>query len=394
MRHLLLSLFSASFLNTIVPLPSSGQMVVGSGQVVTIQSNTQVTVGSSLLNRGALSNRGTLSISGDWRNDADYTDVPGSEVILAGTQQAVDHRGQSFHHLSVRGSGEKEMQSAARVIDTLTLDKGVLLSSDNYSLTLEATAKIVGGSSESYVSSSMIYRGTGERHFPLGLAGTYLPLTLTNVVGENPTLRVSVAAPNPPAPLDESLARVSSARYWRIATVSGTFAGSPVALTANQGDELEDLLGAVVAQSTEPGAQFASAGQADRGGDAARGTVTSQETVSQAVVAVGLTSLFSVDNQVLVPSAFAPDAPNPTNRSLKIYASTLRANSFLFRIFDRWGNLVYQTASLPQARAQGWEGGHRSTRSPAPAGVYQYHLQGFFENGTPVSQSGTITLFR
>ena len=79
---------------------------------------------------------------------------------------------------------------------------------------------------------------------------------------------------------------------------------------------------------------------------------------------------------------------------MKIYASTLRPESFLFRIFDRWGNLVYQTASLTEAQGQGWEGVYPSDRTSAPAGVYQYHLRGSFENGTPVNQSGTITLFR
>ncbi len=395
MHHLLLLSLSVLILNATITWSARGQAVhVGSAQVVTIQPNTSIAIRGSLLNRGTLINRGTLRISGNWRNEGMYTDVPGSEVILVGARQTIDHQGQSFHHLSVRGPGEKEVQSAVRVINTLTLDEGVLRSSAAASLTLEATAQVVGGSSESYVSSTMVYRGKGARHFPLGLAGAYVPITLASVAGEEPSLRVSIVAPNPPAQLDESLARVSSARYWRIETVSGTFAGSLAALTVNQGDGLEDLLGAVVSQSAEPGGQFTSAGQSDRSGDVTQGSIISSELVLESVVAVGLTSSFSVDNQVLVPSAFAPDAPNPTNRSLKIYASTLLPNSFLFRIFDRWGNLVYHTASLSQAREQGWEGVRPSNLSPMPAGVYQYHLRGLFENGAPVNQSGTITLFR
>ncbi len=339
-------------------------------------------------------NQGILQISGDWRNEATYTDTRDSEVVFAGARQTINHRGQSLHHLTVRGSGTKELGSDVRVIDTLTLDEGVLQSSTAASLILEATAAVEGGSSEAYVEPAMVYQGTGQRYFPLGLAGEYLPLTLTDVVGDAPTIRVSVVTPNPAAPPDESLARVSLARYWRIATVAGTFGGSPVELTVNQSDGLEDLLGAVVAQSAEPEERFVSAGQSDRSGDAAQGTITSENPVTQTIVAVGVTSLFSVDNQVLVPSAFAPEAPNPTNRSVKIYASSLLPESFLFRIFDRWGNLVYQTSSLTQAQEQGWEGIRRSDRSAVPAGVYQYHLRGLFENGTPMDQSGTITLFR
>ncbi len=395
MRHLLLFLSFALILGVTGSSKAQGQaLYVGSEQVISIRPNTRISIKGYLRNRGTLINQGTLLLSGDWRNEATYTDGPGSEVILVGAEQTIDHREQAFHHLSVRGSGSKQLQSALRVIDTLTLEQGVLQSSAATPLELAATAAVAGGSSESFVESIMVYRGTGRRRFPLGLAGAYLPLTLTNVEGEAPALRVSVVAPNPAASPDESLARVSSARYWRIETVGGTFTGSPVELTVNRDDGLDDLVGAVVAQSAEPGGQFVSVGQSDQSGDAVQGTITSADPVNQSIVAVGVTSLFSVENQVLVPSAFAPDAPNPTNRSVKIYASTLRSESFLFRIFDRWGNLVYQTASLSQAQGQGWEGVYPSDRTSAPAGVYQYHLRGLFENGTPVDQSGTITLFR
>lgn len=395
MRHpFLFLLFEVVFIATVLPKVWGQALYVGSEQVVTILPGTRVVINGNLLNRGNLTNQGTLRISGDWHNEATYTDAPNSEVVLAGARQTIDHQGQSFHHLSVRGSGTKELRSEVRVIDTLTLAEGVVQSSVASSLILAATATVAGGSPEAYVEPTMVYQGTGQRHFPLGLAGAYVPLTLTNVVGEAPTLRVTVVTPNPAAPQDGSLVRVSSARYWRIETVAGTFVGSPVQLTVNQNDGLDDLLGAVVAQSAEPGERFVNVGQSDRSGDATQGTIASKDPVTQPIVAVGVTSLFSADNQVLVPSAFAPEAPNPTNRSVKIYAKSLLPNPFLFRIFDRWGNLVFQTASLSQAREQGWEGVHLPGRSSAPAGVYQYHLRGIFENGVPVDQSGTITLFR
>jgi hypothetical protein len=373
----------------------SGQaLYIGSEQLVSIQPATPVTIIGNLRNQGSLHNQGTLYLGGNWRNEGTYRDTLASEVVLSGENQAIDHRGQAFHHLSTRGAGTKELLSTTRVIDTLTLNEGILQSSGAASLVLASTATVAGGSAEAYVASSMIYRGSGPRRFPLGQAGVYTPLILTNVVGQEPALRVSVVAPNPVNRSDQSLARVSAARYWRIETVSGTYAGSPVTLVADQRDGLDDLVGAVIAQSPEPEGPFASLGQAKRSGDAPPGTVTSEGLATQPIVAVGVTSRFSVDNRVLVPSAFAPDAPNPTNRTVRIYARTLRAESFLFRIFDRWGTLVYQTASLPQAQEQGWGGEYSSDRAAAPAGVYQYSLRGLFENGSPVSQSGTITLFR
>ena len=288
MRYLFLFFLSVVLLSAIgLPRAFGQALYVGTDQVVAIRPNTRVAVGGTLRNRGTLINQGTLRVSGDWRNEATYTDGPGSEVILVGAEQTIDHRGQAFHHLSVRGSGNKELRSALRVVDTLTLERGVLQSSAATPLELAATAAVAGGSSESFVESLMIYSGTGRRRFPLGLAGAYLPLTLTNVVGNNPALRVSVVAPNPAASIDESLARISSARYWRIETVSGTFTGSPVELTVDRDDGLDDLVGVVVAQSDEPGGPFASVGQSDRSGDVTQGTVTSEEQVNQSVVAGG-----------------------------------------------------------------------------------------------------------
>lgn len=395
MRHLFLFKLFVLASTVVILTDAHGQaLYIGSEQVMSVEPATPVTIIGNLSNQGTLLNRGTLYLRGNWRNEGTYRDTITSEVILSGENQVINHRGQAFHHLSTRGAGTKELQSIARVIDTLTLDEGILQSSGAASLVLESTATVAGGSAEAYVASSMIYQGTGPRRFPLGQAGAYLPLTLANVVGQEPALRVSVVAPNPVSTQDESLARVSAARYWHIETVSGTYAGSPVTLAVDPSDGLDDLIGAVVAQSLEPEGPFISLGQANRSGDASPGTVTSKGLVTQPIVAVGVTSRFSVDNRVLVPSAFAPDAPNPTNRSVRIYARTLRPESFLFRIFDRWGTLVYQTASIQQAQEQGWGGEYSSNRAAAPAGVYQYSLRGLFENGTPVSQSGTITLFR
>ncbi len=396
MRHsFLFTLVALATVFVISPDADGQALYIGGEQVVSVQPATPVTIVGDLRNQGILLNQGTLYLSGDWRNEGTYRDTLASEVVLRGENQAIDHQGQAFYHLSTRrGGGTKELESPARIIDTLTLDEGVLQSSEAASLVLESTATVAGGSAEAYVASSMIYQGTGPRRFPLGQAGTYLPLTLTNVVGQEPALRVSVVAPSPASTQDESLARVSAARYWRIETVSGTFAGSPVTLAVDQSDGLDDLVGAVVAQLNEPEGPFVSLGQASRSADAAPGTVTSEGLATQPIVAAGVTSRFSVDNRVLVPSAFAPDAPDPTNRSVRVYTSTLRAESFLFRIFDRWGTLVYQTASLRQAQEQGWGGEYASDRAAAPAGVYQYSLRGLFDNDTPVSQSGTITLFR
>ena len=370
-------------------------LYIGENQQLYISDNTLVVLSDDMHNRGTLTNHGTLQVAGNWTNEQTYLSGPDSEVILAGGElQQVDQRGQAFHHLTISGGGSKELLSEARVAGALTLSEGVVVSRLSAPLTLEATATVVGGSEASYVEETMLYRGNGLRTFPLGLSGDYLPITLTDVAGQSPGLRVRIVAPHLPALPSENLERVSTARYWQITTVEGTFEGSMAKLTANTADAFDDLVGAVVVQSDQVGASFTNLGQSARDGDASQGSVISALPVTQPIVALGVTSEFSLEHQALVPSAFAPEAPNPVNRVLKVYAATLLAEPFSFRIFDRWGNLVYRTNSLAQARDEGWDGLRQPDRSPAAPGVYQYHLRGVFENNSPINQTGTIMLFR
>ena len=378
-----------------VSIPGAAQTLhVDEGQQVYVTENTLVVLGGGLHNQGTLTNRGTLRVFDHWINEQTYVAGPDGEVILSDNQpQRVDQRGQAFHHLTVTGGGAKQLLSEARVAGILTLTDGIVVAQPSAPLTLKAAATVAEGSELSYVESTLQYQGNGLRTFPLGLAGEYLPITLTEVTGL-PTLRVSVVAPHPPATAGESVERVSTARYWQITPTEGAFEGSIVKLTVTTDDGLDDLRGAVVVQSDRVGEVFSNRGQSVRDGDASQGSVTSELPVSQPIIAVGLTSEFSLENQVLVPSAFAPDAPNPVNRLLKIYAATLLPDPFSFRVFDRWGTLVYRTTSLAQARDEGWDGRRQSDQSPSPPGVYQYHVQGVFESDTPVNQTGTVTLFR
>ena len=376
-------------------IPGTAQtLYVEENQQVYVSENTVVTLGSGLRNKGILTNRGTIQVFGDWINEREYTAGSNSEVILSdrGTQQ-IDQRGQAFYRLLVAGGGTKNLLSEARVSGTLTLTDGIVAPTSEAPLTLEATATVAESSDASYVESSMRYEGDGARTFPLGLDGNYLPITLTNVTA-SPTLQVSVKAPHPAGTPGEDVEAISSSRYWEVVPIQGTFEGSRVILTVTADDGLEDLLGAVVVQSDQLGGVYSNLGQSAQDGDATQGSITSKLPLDQPFVAVGLTNQFSLENQVLVPSAFAPGAPNPENQVLKIFATTLLSDSFSFRIFDRWGTLIYHTTSLQLARDEGWNGLRQSDQSPAPSGVYQYHLQGIFESSTPVNQSGTITLFR
>ena len=63
-------------------------------------------------------------------------------------------------------------------------------------------------------------------------------------------------------------------------------------------------------------------------------------------------------------------------------------SSLTFRVFDRWGQKVFETTDI----AIGWDGTYRG--KPLDTGVFVYTLEGAFYSGTEFSQKGNVTLKR
>ena len=94
-----------------------------------------------------------------------------------------------------------------------------------------------------------------------------------------------------------------------------------------------------------------------------------------------------------IASAFSPNANNPIDRSVKVYANNLLPQNFSFTIFNRWGQIVYQTNDLQQAQNTGWNGLAENSNQLVPSGSYPYVLRGVYDTGRAVEKTGSITLF-
>ncbi len=88
---------------------------------------------------------------------------------------------------------------------------------------------------------------------------------------------------------------------------------------------------------------------------------------------------------IYVPTAFTP---NGDGRNDLLRPTLVGMLGFQFRVFNRWGNLVYQTS---QFRA-GWDGNFRGR--PAPPGTYVWEINTTDENHKPIQQEGTVLLLR
>jgi gliding motility-associated-like protein len=95
----------------------------------------------------------------------------------------------------------------------------------------------------------------------------------------------------------------------------------------------------------------------------------------------------SVNNcYITVPTAFTPN--NDGLNDLLYPLNAYKATHLSFKVFNRWGNLVFATSNW----THGWDG--TSSGQPLTSGVYVWMLNYIDEKQKPVFLKGTVTLIR
>jgi len=106
---------------------------------------------------------------------------------------------------------------------------------------------------------------------------------------------------------------------------------------------------------------------------------------------VGCTVEGSVQIQVqetaFVPNLFTPNGDGK-NDVLLVYGLTT-ASSFIFQIFNREGNMMYETSDIHQVTSSGWNGMVRGTLQPG--GIYYWKVNGKTLNGEQLLLNGKKT---
>ncbi len=92
---------------------------------------------------------------------------------------------------------------------------------------------------------------------------------------------------------------------------------------------------------------------------------------------------FFRDTELYMPNAFRPGG---TNNIFKPVTTGFGGSKYLFQIYNRWGQLIFESTA-PQ---KGWDGYYKGER--APQGTYIYRLVYESVFGSPKSQKGTVTL--
>ena len=85
-----------------------------------------------------------------------------------------------------------------------------------------------------------------------------------------------------------------------------------------------------------------------------------------------------------IPNAFTPNGDG-LNDVFRAIAPGIRQMIY-FRIYDRWGKLMFDTQSI----LKGWDGKYGGT--PQPTAVYVWIIKGVDITGKAIEQKGTVTL--
>ncbi len=102
-------------------------------------------------------------------------------------------------------------------------------------------------------------------------------------------------------------------------------------------------------------------------------------------------NVFCQNSQVFIANAFTPHGNIPENTRFMVKGTGI-VSVKSFRVFNRWGRLVFERSNFrPNDPQFGWDGTFNG--KPADTGVYVYTAEVICENGTPYQFKGNVTLF-
>jgi len=103
----------------------------------------------------------------------------------------------------------------------------------------------------------------------------------------------------------------------------------------------------------------------------------------------------STSCNIYIPDAFTPNGDNLNERFTIKYSEQCSFKEFDFKIFDRWGRLVYETDTPENSVA--WDGTFDG--KPLQQGVYLYRLYASYTDPTiskyeSITRQGSLVLLR
>ena len=95
------------------------------------------------------------------------------------------------------------------------------------------------------------------------------------------------------------------------------------------------------------------------------------------------------DCYINIPNVFTPNGDGLNDYFFPREYLTKGLTSFSMDIYNRWGQLIFQTNSID---GKGWDG--KLNDVPQPVGVYVYVINATFKDGQKEHHQGNVSLLR
>lgn len=342
-----------------------------SGTVVSISTNGVMSVNDSLINNGTLINNGNLVVGGSWKNLGTY-DAGSGQITFNNANttvpQIINHNNQSFSKLVISGGGLKRILADITVEGSLTLTDGIITAENDSKIVFAPTAVISGGSDQAHISATVVQQGSGDKLFPVGNGTQYLPVTLTEITGNNTTVGITLTEPSTPQNFSKnaSLTQVSGKRYWTIDVEAGSLEGAKIVLpyAGDEGFQLSDKTGIAFANSTTE--TFQSLG---------RGTASTSNLIySNSSPNSGVVTLALLAEGIVVFNAISPSGSEGQNDYIHI--DNMDPEDVI-SVYNRWGDAVFEMKGYqnddPSKRFNGVS--NVKGNKELPSGTYFYVIR-------------------
>jgi hypothetical protein len=365
------------------------------GQSITNQTNLFIPAGLELhldgdfVNEGFVQNQGSFFVSGDWQNTNVYQGI-GRLILNGDLEQRLFNNRNAIYQFEINGPGEKFISGTLPISNRLDLLLGIVTVSDADTLLVSNGATIGGGSTESHINGALTHQGSGYKLFPVGVSGKYYPLEMLNVTGINPTIEVEVFENtqrlNFPASVDQF-----SDTYWQRKTIGGTFVGSPITIGYTIPDDYTNRHVVDILHSDALNSDFTILGNSRVEYADPIPKVISDNSSSQNVFVLGESiPPDGIPGEFYLSTSLSPAASTEDNRYARIFGNQLVQDDFQFRVFNRWGLMVYESTSLADMIAVGWDGSHKGEN--LPSGSYPFVLKAVTKTGEVIEKKGAISI--
>ena len=115
--------------------------------------------------------------------------------------------------------------------------------------------------------------------------------------------------------------------------------------------------------------------------------VMSQNCTKSDSILIVVSELNCGEPEVFIPNSFTPNS-DQTNDVFKVRGNYIAESNFLLRVFDRFGNMVYET----QDQQDGWDGKYKDKE--CDPGVFVYYLELDCLDGQHYFKKGNVTLIK